>query len=292
MVTLADAVKIRAEDGRRVEQVDIHPFISNLPFGRSTTAFSSDDASGSTSQAANIIEALEIGATVLLLDEDTSATNFMVRDARMQALVHKNDEPITPFLDRVRELYEKLGVSTVLVMGGSGDYFDVADTVIRMRTYRPEEATAEARAIARAHPTQRTPEASELLTTLRTRIPLPTSFDATRGKGRVKIDAKSRELILFGREPIDLRAVEQLVDVSQTRAIGRAIHLCVERFMDNKSTVREIVERLELLFDAQGLDVLHPFGRQGEHPGSFARPRMHEVAAAIHRLRTLRIRQA
>ena len=134
-------VKIRAEDGRRVEQVDIGAFIGDLPQGRSTTAFSSDDASGSTSQAANIVEAVEAGATGLLLDEDTSATNFMVRDARMQALVHKEHEPITPFLERVRELYERHGVSTVLVMGGCGDYFEVADTVIRMREFLPDERT-------------------------------------------------------------------------------------------------------------------------------------------------------
>ncbi|MDP6559575.1 MAG: ABC-ATPase domain-containing protein, partial [Candidatus Binatia bacterium] len=140
VVTCADGVKIRAEDGRRIEQVDISPFISDLPYGRSTSAFSTEDASGSTGQAANIIEALEMGATVLLLDEDTSATNFMVRDARMQALVDKKNEPITPFLDRVRELYEKIGVSTVLIMGGCGDYFDVADAVIMMREYLPCDA--------------------------------------------------------------------------------------------------------------------------------------------------------
>jgi predicted ABC-class ATPase len=137
VVTNPHAVKIRAEDGRRVEKVDINAFISDLPYGKPTTAFSSEDASGSTSQAANIIEALEVGARALLLDEDTSATNFMVRDARMQALVHKENEPITPFLDRVRELYERFNVSTVLVMGGCGDYFDVADTVIMMRNYLP-----------------------------------------------------------------------------------------------------------------------------------------------------------
>ena len=97
VVTSPDAVKIRAEDGRRVEQVDISGFIRHLPKGGSTKTFSTDDASGSTSQAASILEALEMGARVLLLDEDTSATNFMVRDARMQALVKKGHEPITPF---------------------------------------------------------------------------------------------------------------------------------------------------------------------------------------------------
>src|SRR5690606_15793752 len=120
VITRERAMKIRAEDGRRVEKVDISPFINDLPFGRDTRQFSTEDASGSTSQAANIMEALEAGCQVLLMDEDTSATNFLIRDARMQALVAKEQEPITPFIDKVRQLYEDLGVSTILVLGGSG----------------------------------------------------------------------------------------------------------------------------------------------------------------------------
>ncbi|MEE8472125.1 MAG: ABC-ATPase domain-containing protein, partial [Dehalococcoidia bacterium] len=151
VVVHPSALKIRAEDGRRIEKVDISPFITNLPQGRDTGAFSTEDASGSTSQAANIIEGLEAGAGVLLIDEDTSATNFMIRDHRMQELVSKDKEPITPFIDKVRQLYADLGVSTVLVIGGSGDYFDVADRVICMVDYRPYDLTRESRAIARKY---------------------------------------------------------------------------------------------------------------------------------------------
>jgi predicted ABC-class ATPase len=291
VVTSPDAVKIRAEDGRRVEKVDISPFISNLPYGRSTTAFTSEDASGSTSQAANILEAIEAGSTVLLVDEDTSATNFMVRDARMQALVHKEHEPITPFLDRVRELYDTRGISTVLVMGGSGDYFDVADHVIMMREYRPYDVTHEAREVAAQHPTHRRAEVSESLRQTTERVPLSESFDPSRGKREVKIDAKGLDLILFGNDPIELRCVEQIVDISQTRAIGHAIHLATERFMDGKATLREVVEMVEAFFDKEGLDELDPFHRRERHPGNFARPRKHEIAAAINRLRTVRMQQ-
>lgn len=291
VVTTADAVKIRAEDGRRIEKVDIHPFIRNLPFGRSTRAFSSDDASGSTSQAANIVEALELGATTLLLDEDTSATNFMVRDARMQALVHKEDEPITPFVDRVRELSEALSVSTILVMGGSGDYFEAADTVIRMRDYLPEEVTSEAKEIARARPTRRAIESTEPLREARARIPLPESFDPSRGRREVKIHAPGVDQIVFGRDPIDLRGVDQLVDRSQTLAVGHAIHLAAERFMDGVATLKEVVDRLDELFDESGLDVLAPFHRPEHHPGNFARPRRYEIGAGINRLRTVRMQQ-
>ncbi len=291
VVTLAEAVKIRAEDGRRVEQVDISPFINNLPNGRSTRQFSTDDASGSTSQAANIVEALEMGARVLLLDEDTSATNFMIRDARMQALVHKEDEPITPFLDRVQEVYRNLGVSTVLVMGGSGDYLEVADTVIMMRNFLPYEVTDEARKVVEKFPTRRERENVAPFSGVTPRIPLPHSFDPSRGKKEVKIDAKARDLILFGREPIDLRQVEQLVDLSQTRAVGYAIHLAVQRFMDGKNSLREVVGQVERFFDERGLDELDPFHRAEKHPGNFARPRRFEIAAAINRLRTVKMRQ-
>jgi predicted ABC-class ATPase len=291
VVTNPDAVKIRAEDGRHIEGVDISPFITNLPYNRSTTSFSSDDASGSTSQAANIIEALEVGAKLLLVDEDTSATNFMVRDARMQELVHKDNEPITPFLDRVRELYDTMGVSTILVMGGSGDYFDVADTVIMMRDYMPFDVTSEAKQIARAYPSQRRTEINKALEHITPRIPLSESFDPSRGKRDVKIDAKGLDLILFGNEPIDLQCVEQLVDVSQTRAIGYAIHLATERFMDGRATLNEVVEMIEQFFDEHGLDELDPFHRRDRHPGNFARPRKYEIASAINRLRTLKMDQ-
>lgn len=290
VVTCRQAVKIRAEDGRRIERVDIGPFIDNLPGGLNTRIFSTDNASGSTSQAANIIEALEMGADALLLDEDTSATNFMVRDVRMQALVRKEFEPITPFVDRVRGIYETFGVSTVLVMGGCGDYFDVADHVILMREYLPEDVTREAQRVAAAHETGRRSEAEPPSAWRLERTPLPASFDASRGKKRIKIDAKALDQILFGSDPIDLRGVEQLVDVSQTRAVGMAIFLAASRFMDGKVPLKTALERLDAYLDENGLDLLDPFHRGEGHPGSFARPRALEIAAAINRLRSVRFR--
>ncbi len=298
VVSRIDAVKIRAEDGRRVSCVDISPFIQRLPLGRSTVDFSSDDASGSTSQAANIMEALEVGAKVLLLDEDTSATNFMMRDARMQALVAKDREPILPFLDRVRELYQRLGVSTVLVMGGSGDYFEPADNIIRMTEYVPEDVTAEAKRIAAERPTGRNAESDRPFTLTRERRPVPSSIDASRAsryRSDVKIEARGRDQILFGRETLDLRAVEQLVDPSQTRATGYAMHLVTKRFSDATS-LNAMMDRLESLFDEEGLDVLAPFlrsgGGPGEHPGNFARPRRFEVASGLNRLRSVEMEPA
>lgn len=287
VVTPAAAVKIRAEDGRRIVGVDISPFISNLPFGTDTRCFSTDNASGSTSQAANIIEALEAGARVLLIDEDTAATNFMIRDHRMQELIAKEKEPITPFIDKIQQLYNDHGVSTILVMGGSGDYFDVADTVIAMDDYRPWDATARAWEIARRYAAERKPEGGECFGTIRQRIPLPDSLDPSKGRREVSLKARGLKTILFGREEIDLSMVEQLVDDSQVRAIAQALYYARERYMDGRRSLSEILDFVMADMDEKGLDVLDP-----RRAGDYARFRRFELAAALNRLRTLQVRQA
>lgn len=285
VVTHLHAMKIRAEDGRRIEKVNISPFINNLPFGQDTLQFSTDDASGSTSQAANIIEALEVGAQVLLIDEDTSATNFMIRDHRMQELVAKDQEPITPFIDKVHQLYDDLGVSTLLVIGGSGDYFDVADCVIRMVEYTPQDATQEAKRIAEKYRAERRHEGGNHFGRLTERIPLSGSFDPSKGKREVKISSKGLQSIAFGTYTIDLSAIEQLVDVSQTRAIGDAIFYATQRHMNGTETLRSIVDSVMRDIQERGLDVL------SRRPvGDYALPRTLELAAAINRLRTLEVR--
>ena len=205
VVAVPDAVKIRAEDGRSVAGVDISPFIGDLPGGQDTGAFTTPNASGSTSQAAAIMEALEAGATALLVDEDTSATNFMIRDRRMQALVAKENEPITPFVDRVRQLYEQCGVSSVLVVGGSGDYLDVADTVLALHSYRPLDVTAEARAVAAAHPTGRVAEAAGPFACRPARIPDPASIDPSRGRREVSVKTRGRAPSCSARRPLTWR---------------------------------------------------------------------------------------
>ncbi len=287
VVTCRDAVKVCAEDGRRVTGVDISPFINNLPFSRGTRAFSSDRASGSTSQAASLMEALEVGASALLMDEDASATNFMVRDARMQALVHKSCEPITPFVDRVRELYAAHGVSTVLVMGGCGDYFETADTVVMMREYVPVDVTRRAREIAAEIPTQRVNEGGAPLHVSMKRIPEAGSYSAARGRRGVRIDVPMLRHIRFGATEIDLGAMDQLVDISQTRAIAHALHL-LRRFMGEGQDLRQLMTRLEACFDEQGLSCLSLYGEVEQHPGNFARPRKYEIAAALNRHLTIR----
>jgi predicted ABC-class ATPase len=285
VATLPSAVKIRAEDGRSIEKVDISPFINHLPQGKDTVKFSTENASGSTSQAANIIESLEMDAKLLLIDEDTSATNFMVRDERMQELVTKDKEPITPFVDKVKQLQRDLGISTILVMGGSGDYFDVADTVIMMDSYQPRCVTERVKEIARIHASKRIDEGGASFGKITPRQPLSQSFDASRGWKEVKIDTKGVQTILYGSTTIDLSCLEQLVDSSQTRTIGLMIHYYSENYMDKGQNLREgLIKVMEDVYE-KGFDILLPY-----KVGDLAMPRIYELAGAINRMRTLKVK--
>ena len=285
VVTLPSAVKIRAEDGRSIEKVDISPFVNHLPQGKDTVKFSTENASGSTSQAANIIEALEMGTKLLLIDEDTSATNFMVRDERMQELVTKDKEPITPFVDKVKQLHRDLGISTILVMGGSGDYFDVADTVIMMDNYQPRCVTKRAKEIARIHASKRMDEGGTSFGKITSRHPLSQSFDASHGRREVKIDAKGLRTILYGYTTIDLSCLEQLVDSSQTRAIGLMIHYYSNTYMEKTQNLEEGLTKVMEDIHEKGFDILLPY-----KVGDLAMPRIYELAGAINRMRTLKVK--
>jgi predicted ABC-class ATPase len=286
VVTNPAAVKIRAEDGRSIAGVDISPFINHLPQGRSTTNFSTPNASGSTSQAANIIEALSAGVQLLLVDEDTSATNFMIRDRRMQALIAKDKEPITPFIDKVRQLYTEYGVSTILVMGGSGDYFDVADTVIAMEDFQPQDVTDKAKAIAQQYTSDRQSEGNEQFGKLTPRVLLPESLNSciSQKTGRLAWKVRDLDTIIFDREEIDLSAVEQLVEVGQLKAIAAAIVYLHQQYLNGQRTLSAIVDKVMADIAAEGLDKLTYFPE-----GDLVMFRRFEFAAAINRLRTLRV---
>ncbi len=283
VVTRPDAVKIRAEDGRSISGVDISPFINNLPHQNDTTAFSTENASGSTSQAANIIEALESGADTLLIDEDIAATNFMIRDQRMQELVEADKEPITPFVSKVRALFSDLGVSSILVMGGSGDYFPVADRVICMDHYLPEDLSTKAKQIAEKYQTSFVDECKTFGSPSR-RCPHPASIDPRRGRREVSVKSRDIHQIQFGEQDIDLSALTQIVSSSQTRAIGAAlVYARQESIIDGKNGLTEILDLICTKIETN-LDSLS----QG-YRGDLAVFRRHELAAALNRLRTLKV---
>ena len=282
VITDQSAIKIRSEDGRSIRRTDISMFINDLPNGKDTTSFVTEDASGSTSQAANVVEALEAGTSLLLIDEDTSATNFMVRDELMQRVIHRDMEPITPFIDRVRELYTRQGVSTILVAGSSGAYFHVADTILQMDRYVPKDITALAKQEAAAFPASSTPLPPADTPSFQ-RCPSPSP--EFRGD-RIKLKALGRDGVSINRETIDLRYVEQLRDGEQSAALGYAMVYAQQHLMDGRHTLRQIVAELEALMDQKGLETL--CGNRFSVP-FLARPRKQELFACFNRYRGLRL---
>ena len=283
VITDPSAVKIRAEDGRSIRKTDISLFISGLPNGKDTVAFETEDASGSTSQAANVIESIEAGTSLLLIDEDTSATNFMVRDELMQRVIRRDMEPITPFIERVRELYEEYGVSTVLVAGSSGAYFHVADTVIQMDRYVPRDITALAKAEAGNFPIRVDPPKPAAPPCFDRRPQPSPSFS---GGDRIKIKALPREGVMVNKEVIDLRYVEQLVDSEQLTALGYCVVYALRNLLDGRRDLRRVADELEAAIDRGTLAAL--CGDRSGVPG-LARPRRQEILACLNRCRCLRI---
>lgn len=282
------AVKIRAEDGRNVGCVDISTFIDNLPFGKQTTDFSTGGASGSTSQATNIEEALEVGSTCLLLDEDTCATNFMIRDARMQRLVSGNKEPIKPFISRVRGLVAA-GVSSIMVVGGCGEYFDVADKVISMDEFKPMDVTIQAKNISAQFMTDMQRETVDenarfIYSTKPSRV---VAQILPRDVRKVKV--RNRHLIQFDDMELDLACVEQIVDTSQTRAIADTLqYIQYSLLSDREWTVEQVLSQVESLFQtgSAGMDALS----KDRVVGNYALPRKFEIAAALNRIRSAEFR--
>ena len=283
VITDPSAVKIRAEDGRSIRKTDISLFISDLPNGKDTAAFETEDASGSTSQAANVIESIEAGTSLLLIDEDTSATNFMVRDELMQRVIRRDMEPITPFIERVRELYESYGVSTVLVAGSSGAYFHVADTVIQMDRYVPRDITALAKAEAGNFPIRVDPPKPAAPPCFDRRPQPSPSFS---GGDRIKIKTLPREGVMVNKEVIDLRYVEQLVDSEQLTALGYCVVYALRNLLDGRRDLRRVADELEAAIDRGTLAAL--CGDRSGVPG-LARPRRQEILACLNRCRGLRI---
>lgn len=275
-------MKIRAEDGRAVKNTDISLFINNLPNGKDTVHFQTEDASGSTSQAANVVEAMESGSRVFFIDEDTSATNFMIRDELMQRVVHRDVEPITPFVERVRELYEKYGISTVLVAGSSGSYFHKADCVVQMNRYVPEEITALAKQEAKAFPLPAGDVPFMEKPHFDRKIPVDRKFSS---ENRVKTKTMGMDGISINRENIDLRYLEQLVDTEQLNALAQLMVYIRRQVADGKTAFPELIGRVQDVLSESGFEKICG----GSYlPGNLAVPRKQEIFACVNRWRELK----
>ncbi|MBU3180072.1 ABC-ATPase domain-containing protein [Clostridium psychrophilum] len=284
VITEGSALKVRAEDNRCITNTDISLFISNLPNGKDTKKFCTHNASGSTSQAASVIEGIESGSNVFLIDEDTSATNFMMRDELMQKLVSKEKEPITPFIEIVGPLYKQKQISTIIVVGSSGDFFDVAGCVIQLDNYEVKDVTKEAKRLSLGNITKRVNERDLKIDIGFNRV-MRTGNIAANDKG-IKIKVMGLSTIIINREEIDLRAVEQVVDSEQLNAIGLIMKWAEISIMNKGLNFENMVDNIIGQIEKNGLicmDIL----KGGS--GSLAMPRKQEIMAAYNRYRKLKM---
>lgn len=287
VITEETALKLRAEDGRKITNTDISLFINHLPNGKDTKSFCTLDASGSTSQAANIVEGIEAGSRLLLIDEDTSATNFMVRDDLMQRVVAREKEPITPFLERASDLYEKAGISTILVVGSCGSYFYIADKIIQMDSYQAVDITDGTKELLKSYPAPAVTAPGFHLPSGRREIDLSGSVQKRktyRGDGyvkeRLKIKRMGKTAFSVGKENLDLRYVEQLVDEEQTQTLAYLLRYAKEHYGEGKNDVSSVVKALERILKAKGLAGICDGGNV---PSGLAMPRVQEIFACFNR---------
>ena len=285
VITRADALKLRAEDGRAVSHLDLSLFIHDLPNGKDTHCFSTEDASGSTSQAAGVLEGMEAETSCFLIDEDTSATNFLVRDAFMQRVVSGDQEPITPFIARVRDLYEKVGISTILVAGSSGAFFHVADTIIQMDAYRPKDVKMSVEALLPEYPPADLCSNAEPFT-------LPTEkrmFVMERkikrhGRGereeRIKTKVMGTDGFSIEHNIVDLRCVEQLIDTEQTAALAAILKHIVKKGSICME-MQELVAEINTLLKKKGMAAFV----EGALSCGYAYPRKEEIYLMLNRFR-------
>lgn len=273
------AMKIRAEDGRSVLHTDISMFINHLPNGQDTTDFSTENASGSTSQAANLVEALEAGSRLLLLDEDTSATNFMIRDKVMARLVSDDREPITTLLRHIRSLYERHGVSFVIVVGSSGDYLSVADHVLQMDHYEVKDVTEEAGAICREEQIDGQYPAGSL--------DFPDFARALKpaGAGRMKMKAMGTDTVMIDRDTVDVRYLEQLADDGQTVGLAYLMGWILAN-QRQKTAITSLIDDMYRQIEKKGLQTFIPPNYSCGHP---VLPRKQELFACLNRYRKAKI---
>lgn len=287
VITDDTALKLRSEDGRFIKDVDISLFINDLPNKKDTRCFSTEDASGSTSQAAGIVEGMEAGSRVFLLDEDTSATNFMVRDTFMQEVISREKEPITPFLERAEDLYKKAGISTILVAGSSGAFFHIADTIIQMDSYHPVDISEKVRALCGKYPLNpvkapefRFPESHRIM---QKQTPAVRSHGRNAGRPeQLKIKVHGKDGFLIGKQDVDLRYIEQLIDTEQTAALGLLLKYTIEKLADGTRTIDDIVKYLADQLKHKGLSFLS----EGSYiPCGYAMPRIQEIYSCFNRYR-------
>ena len=281
-ITDESAVTISAEDGRSVKHVNISPFIKWLP-GGDTSDFSTDHASGSTSQAANIMEAVDCNAKLLLIDEDRSATNFMIRDRMMKELIEK--EPITPFTDRVNELHKTHGVSTILVIGGSGEYLSVADKIYMMEDYLIHDVTEKSKNICNSYNVTSVLPSSANWQQCRT-LYSDRFSSYPEGSGTEKLEVSDMGFVIIGDEKIDVRGLHDIVSTRQLDTLGFMLRYLEVSNNDRKIDIERKINDLYARIDKEGIDFLYSsFFTTCER--FLDLPRKQDLMALINRMRKI-----
>ncbi len=281
VITDDTAVKLRAEDGRCVKNVDISLFINDLPNKKDTASFSTADASGSTSQASIVMESIEAGSRLFLIDEDTSATNFMVRDELMQQVICREKEPITPFFDRIRDLYEQSGISTILVAGSSGAFFYIADRILQMDCYRPIDITEKVKTLCSQYPEPKSYHSEFFLPDFNRVLPAFSTGTKNRHQEHMKIKAYALESFSLDKESVNVRYLEQLTDSEQTTALAYLLRFGLEQVLDGKKTVQQVVHIIYDTLEKKGWEAFC----SSYIPCGLVKPRIQELFACLNRFR-------
>jgi predicted ABC-class ATPase len=284
VVTVSDAVQVAVDYGRSIQEVNLTPFCTEAD-GCDPSSYSTSSADAFLSQAAATIEALEVGARVLVVDEHSSAPAFLTTDARVSQLL--GETPRASLAQRARQMVDELGVS--IVVGGENlvaEYIPVADTVLKVEDYQVTDITDKAKALNLEVPPE-APAVNLESMLARSRWIMPSSIDASVGRLDQVIDAIDEATIQFGRSTIELDGVQQVADDSQLLTIGLLLYYAKLRYMQEGYPLREMLDMIDRDLSSEGLGTISRDPR-----GDLARPRRYELAAALNRLRTFRVSHA
>lgn len=279
------AFRVRSEEGRLVRNTRIAPLVRELPGKISTESFFTVSASGSTSEAANLLEALECGVKTILIDEDVSAVNFLIRDQRMRRLLGNEGDPLIPLIERIRE-FTNTGVHFILVIGACGDFLTEADRVIVMKNYLPEEMTASAKTISSETPYISSKGNHPPFYPFKSRAfldfikPLaPQIRPSSSVEKFVKVRLLHDNLLQVGFLQADVHYLSGFCNGTQRYAAG-LIALNLVQSAEDK-TLMEVVEKVCARIEKSGF---------GKFPQGLSRdmtlPRAVDIAAVLLRLRT------
>ena len=283
VVTVADAVNIRSEVGRSIQQVDISAFAIDLADGGNPASYTTKSAGSFTSQAASTVEALEAGARVLLFDEHSSSSTFLSSDTRVASLLGESSR--NTLAARARQMVDELGIS--LIVAGSSlvaEFIPIADKILKVENFKVVDITDEAKALDIVPSTVVDSSVNLASMLSRSRWVMPSSIDPSIGREDLVIEVDDADYLQFGRSIIELEAIKQIADADQARAIGYVLYYAKLRYMDEGYPIREILDLVDRDLSNEGLNALARDLR-----GDLARPRRYEVAAALNRLPAFRV---